>query len=55
VWYHQSLPTLADAIAIVRQHVWTSTHFSMSPTKADMVEIPCALLKRLTETLGDAT
>jgi hypothetical protein len=51
VWYHNSLPTFAHAIAIVRQHLWTSTHFYMSPTQADIVEIPCALLKRLTETL----
>ena len=51
VWYHKALPTFADAIAIVRQHLWPSTHVYMSPTKADRVEIPCALLNRLTETL----
>jgi hypothetical protein len=53
-WYRQSLPTVVDAIAIVRQHLWTSTHFSMSPAKADMGDIPCTLLNRLTETLCDA-
>jgi hypothetical protein len=51
VWYRTPLPTFADAIAIVRQHVWTSTQFPRSPTKADRVEIPCALLNRLTDTL----
>lgn len=51
VWYRKPLPTFADAIAIVRRHLWTSTHFYMSPAKADMVEIPGALLNRLTETL----
>jgi hypothetical protein len=51
VWYRKPLPTFADAIAIVRQHLWTSTHFPMSPAKADIVEIPCALLNRLTDTL----
>jgi hypothetical protein len=51
VWYRKPLPTFADAIAIVRRHLWTSTHFYMSPEKADMVEIPGALLNRLTETL----
>jgi hypothetical protein len=51
VWYRKSLPTFADAIALVRQHLWTHTHFYMSPAKADMVEIPCSLLNRLTETL----
>ena len=51
VWYRKPLPTFADAIAIVRRHLWTSTHFYMSPAKAEMVEIPTALLNRLTETL----
>jgi hypothetical protein len=50
-WHRKSLPTFADAIAIVRQRLWTSTHFSISPAKADRVEIPCALLNRLTDTL----
>jgi hypothetical protein len=51
VWYQKSLPTFADAIAIVRQYLWASTHFYMSPGKADMVEIPYTLLNRLTDTL----
>jgi DDE superfamily endonuclease len=51
VWYRKPLPAFADAIAIVRRHLWTSTHFYMSPAKTDMVEIPGALLNRLTETL----
>lgn len=50
-WYRTSLPTVVDAMAIVRRHVWTSTHFYMSPVKVDMVEIPGTLLNRLTETL----
>jgi hypothetical protein len=51
IWYRKPLPTFADAIAVVRQHLWTSTHFYMSPATADMVEIPCSLLNRLTDTL----
>jgi hypothetical protein len=51
VWYRKPQPTFADAIAVVRQHLWTSAHFYMSPMKADMVEIPGSLWKRLTETL----
>jgi hypothetical protein len=51
VWYRKGQPTFADAIAVVRQHLWTSTHFYMSPAKPDMVEIPSTLLNRLTETL----
>jgi hypothetical protein len=50
-WYRKPLPTFADAIAVVRQHLWTSSHFYMSPPKADMVEIPSSLLHRLTDTL----
>ena len=51
VWSRKAQPTVAEAIAVVRQHVWTSTHVSMSPTTADMVEIPRTLLARLTDTL----
>jgi hypothetical protein len=51
VWSRKPLPTVADAMAGVRQHVWAHTHFCMSPGKPDMVEIPCAWLNRLTDTL----
>jgi hypothetical protein len=51
VWYRKVQPTFADAIAVVRQHLWTSPHFYMSPAKPDMGEIPSALLNRLTESL----
>jgi hypothetical protein len=51
VGYHTSLPTLTDAIAIVRQPWWPSTPVDRSPTNADRRAIPCALLNRLTETL----
>jgi DDE superfamily endonuclease len=51
VWYRKVQPTFADAIAVVRQHLWTSTHFYMSPAKPDLVAIPSALLNRLTESL----
>jgi DDE superfamily endonuclease len=51
MWYRKLQPTFADAIAVVRQHLWTHTHFYMSPAKPEMVEIPGSLLKRLTETL----
>jgi len=51
VWYCTVQPTFAAAIAVVRQHLWTSTHVYMSPAKPDMMEIPSALLNCLTETL----
>jgi len=43
VWYRKVQPTFADAMAVVRQRLWASTHFDMSPAKPDMVEIPSAL------------
>ena len=36
---------------VLSSSLWTSTHFYMSPAKAHMVEIPNALLNRLTENL----
>lgn len=51
VWYRKTHPTFADAIAMVRQHLWPSTYFYMSPETANMVKIPRALLNRLTDTL----
>jgi len=53
-WSRTSRPTFVDAIALVRQHVWTLTHGSMSPATSDRVDIPGTRLNRLTETLGDA-
>ena len=52
-WYTKSLPTFADAIAIVRQSLWSCT-FSMSSETTDMVKIPRAMLERLTDTLAYA-
>ena len=51
VWYGKVQPTFADAIAVVREHLWTSTPLCMSAVKPDMVEIPSVLLNRLTESL----
>lgn len=52
-WYSKSLPTFADAIAVVRQSLWSCT-FSMSDQPTEMVKIPRAMLERLTDTLGYA-
>jgi len=51
VWYRQPLPTVAEALTVVRQLWWTPTHVDLSPATADVVEIPRSLLNRLTETL----
>lgn len=53
-WSRKIQPTFSEAIALMRQHVWTSTHVDLSPAQADLVEIPGALRNRLTDTLCDA-
>lgn len=50
-WYTKALPTFADTLAFVRKQLWPVTLSCMSPAQPDMVEIPRALLDRLTETL----
>ena len=54
VWYEKSLPTFADALAIVRQTLWPVTLISTSRSAPDMVQIPRALFERLTDTLAFA-
>ena len=54
-WYAKSELTFSDAIAAVRRVLWCPPNFSMSRKTRDIVEIPCALLRRLTETLCYAT
>jgi hypothetical protein len=51
VWERQPQPTFADALTVVRQQLWTSTHGYLSPMNAERVEIPRTLLTRLTDTL----
>jgi hypothetical protein len=53
-WYVKDVPTFADTIAFVRQHLWPVEGFWMSCDDADMVKIPKALLDRLVDTLAFA-
>jgi hypothetical protein len=53
-WYAKSLPTFADALALVRRRLWHQWLSGTSATGADMVEIPRALLDHLTDALGYA-
>jgi hypothetical protein len=50
-WYHKSTPTFADALALVRSHLWRHTHFSLSHKDYDLVQIPRPLFECLTDTL----
>jgi hypothetical protein len=53
-WYTKATPTFSDTLAFVRQHLWPVTVFSTSSAQPEVVEIPRALLDRLTDTLAFA-
>jgi hypothetical protein len=46
-WYAKSQATFADALAVVRRHLWSMEHFSTSPDDNNMVKIPETTLERL--------
>ena len=50
-WYGKTRPTLSDAIAWTRRHVWEPIHFSTSHQETDLIKIPRALLERFTDAL----
>lgn len=53
-WYEKPVPTFADTLALVRQHLWPAAFFATSDSPPDTVEIPRALLERFTHTLAFA-
>jgi hypothetical protein len=48
-WYTKTQPTFSAALAVVRRHLWSHCHFSMSSAKPEIVEIPRSLFERLTD------
>jgi hypothetical protein len=50
-WYAKSTPTFADALALVRSHLWRHTHFALSQKDYDLIQIPRPLFECLTDTL----
>jgi len=50
-WYHKSLPTFADALAVVRRQLWGHTLFCTSPACDDVVKVPRVLVERLADAL----
>jgi hypothetical protein len=50
-WYCKPLPTFADALALVRRHLWTKGTFHTSLPESDLVNIPRPLLNHLAELL----
>lgn len=53
-WYAKALPTFGDALAVVRRALWTHEDFPFSTAQGETVQIPRALLDRLTDTLAYA-
>ena len=54
-WYAKGEPSFSDAIALVRRRFWAIENLSISRLSRDSVEIPTAVLYRLTDTLCFAT
>ena len=54
-WYAKTLPTFADAIALVRRRLWhASETFSMSSAEPDITKVPAPLFNRLIDSLAYA-
>jgi hypothetical protein len=50
-WYTKPTPTFADALALVRLHLWRHADFSLSQKEYDLIQIPRPLFECLTDTL----
>ena len=50
-WYTKALPTFTDTLALVRQHLWTQTHFVLSPSCTEEQKVPRALVAHLADLL----
>ncbi len=50
-WYSKTEATFADALAVVRQHLWSSVKFPTSAVQSGVVPIPSAVLHGLVDTL----
>jgi hypothetical protein len=50
-WYRKTVPTFADALAVVRRTLWAQQAFSTSAAESDTVKVPRAVLDRLTHLL----
>lgn len=53
-WYPKAAPTFAETLAFVRKQLWPATISSTSPENDDVVQIPRALLRRLTDAVAFA-
>jgi hypothetical protein len=48
-WYHKSLPTFADALALVRKELWAQQPFYGSLAETETIKVPRAFVERLTD------
>ena len=54
-WYAKPVPTFADAIALMRRHLWMASEgFSLSARDSDSGKAPATLYDRLVDTLAYA-
>ena len=54
-WYPKTLPTFADALALVRSRLWAHLTFQLSADDPDMVKVPRVLLERFNDLVCYAT
>lgn len=53
-WYDKDVPTFANTLALVRQHLWPVAFSEMSLSETDTVKISRVVLERFTNTLAYA-
>lgn len=50
-WYHKSVPTFVDALALVRQQLWQTQTFQTSASEVDIVKVPRSLFNTWSDLL----
>ena len=54
-WYDKTSPSFADAIALVRRHLWVHQGtFMPSEREHESIKVPCLLYHRMLDTLAYA-
>jgi hypothetical protein len=53
-WYHKTLPTFVDALALVRLRLWRDLTFQMSASDPDVIKLPRKLVERFNDLLAYA-
>lgn len=53
-WYSKAQPTFADALALVRKHIWQHVYFCLSQRSSDSAKSAATMFKRLSTVLANA-